>query len=69
MGAMILHEHCATMYKVYSINLFESFQHSKVLKPACIEALKRIFNLCDGDKDKVLNDDELNEFQVYLELR
>ncbi|CAG8607356.1 13079_t:CDS:10, partial [Acaulospora colombiana] len=35
----------------------------KVLKPACIDALKRIFNLCDTDKDGVLNDDELNEFQ------
>ncbi|GBB88447.1 hypothetical protein RclHR1_00150043 [Rhizophagus clarus] len=41
--------------------LYDSREH--VLKPACIEALKRIFNLCDRDKDGVLNDDELNEFQ------
>jgi len=36
------------------------------MKPACIEALKRIFKLCDIDKDGVLNDEELNEFQVIL---
>ncbi|CAI2168666.1 3676_t:CDS:10 [Funneliformis geosporum] len=41
--------------------LYDSREH--VLKPACIEALKRIFNLCDRDKDGTLNDDELNEFQ------
>ncbi|CAG8461994.1 8997_t:CDS:10 [Acaulospora morrowiae] len=41
--------------------LYDSRDH--VLKPACIDALKRIFNLCDTDKDAVLNDDELNEFQ------
>ncbi|CAG8786412.1 13276_t:CDS:2, partial [Cetraspora pellucida] len=34
-----------------------------VLKPACIDALKRIFSLCDIDKDGVLDDNELNEFQ------
>jgi len=34
------------------------------MKPACIEALKRIFKLCDTDKDGILNDEELNEFQV-----
>lgn len=34
-----------------------------MLKPACVEALKRIFKLCDMDKDAVLNDEELNEFQ------
>ncbi|KAI9468531.1 MAG: EF hand associated-domain-containing protein [Benjaminiella poitrasii] len=41
--------------------LYDSREH--VLKPHCIEALKRIFKLCDADKDNVLNDDELNEFQ------
>ncbi|KAL1922288.1 uncharacterized protein VTP21DRAFT_9827 [Calcarisporiella thermophila] len=41
--------------------LYDSRDH--VLKPACVEALKRIFKLCDTDKDGVLNDDELNEFQ------
>lgn len=42
--------------------LYDSREH--VLKFQCIEALKRIFKLCDADKDNVLNDDELNEFQV-----
>ncbi|RUS16020.1 mitochondrial Rho GTPase [Endogone sp. FLAS-F59071] len=41
--------------------LYDSREH--VLKPACVDALKRIFKLCDTDKDNVLNDDELNEFQ------
>ncbi|ORX81805.1 mitochondrial Rho 1 [Basidiobolus meristosporus CBS 931.73] len=41
--------------------LYDSREH--VLKPACIEALKRIFKLCDTDKDDVLDDDELNDFQ------
>lgn len=36
----------------------------QVLKPQCVEALSRIFKLCDTDKDNVLNDRELNEFQV-----
>lgn len=37
---------------------------SQTLQPLCIRALKRIFFLCDKDKDDVLNDSELNEFQV-----
>jgi len=41
--------------------LYDSREH--VMKPACIEALKRIFKLCDTDKDGILNDEELNEFQ------
>ncbi|RUP48323.1 hypothetical protein BC936DRAFT_144711 [Jimgerdemannia flammicorona] len=41
--------------------LYDSREH--VLKPACVDALRRIFKLCDTDKDNVLNDDELNEFQ------
>ncbi|KAF1800565.1 P-loop containing nucleoside triphosphate hydrolase protein [Mucor lusitanicus] len=41
--------------------LYDSREH--VLKPQCVEALKRIFKLCDADKDNILNDDELNEFQ------
>jgi Ras family protein T1 len=36
----------------------------QILKPECVEALKRIFFLCDRDKDEALNDDEVNEFQV-----
>lgn len=33
------------------------------LKPACVDALKRIFKLCDINKDGVLSATELNEFQ------
>ncbi|OZJ02947.1 hypothetical protein BZG36_04568, partial [Bifiguratus adelaidae] len=41
--------------------LYDSREHA--LKPACVEALRRIFKLCDNDKDNVLNDEELNDFQ------
>ncbi|CAO3615069.1 unnamed protein product [Cunninghamella echinulata] len=41
--------------------LYDSREH--VLKPQCVDALRRIFKLCDSDKDNVLNDIELNEFQ------
>ncbi|KAJ3296229.1 ERMES complex Ca(2+)-binding regulatory GTPase gem1 [Borealophlyctis nickersoniae] len=41
--------------------LYDSREHT--LKPACIDALRRIFKLCDLDKDGLLNDDEINEFQ------
>ncbi|KAI8855269.1 P-loop containing nucleoside triphosphate hydrolase protein [Chytridium lagenaria] len=41
--------------------LYDSREHT--LKPACIDALRRIFKLCDTDKDAVLNDEEINEFQ------
>lgn len=41
--------------------LYDSREH--VLKPACVDALKRIFRLCDNDKDGLLNDAELNDFQ------
>ncbi len=34
------------------------------LKPLCVRALRRIFLMCDKDKDGLLNDKELNEFQV-----
>lgn len=37
--------------------------HSHTLKPACVDALCNIFRLCDTDKDDVLSDSELNEFQ------
>ncbi|KAK4529743.1 hypothetical protein CCYA_CCYA02G0600 [Cyanidiococcus yangmingshanensis] len=33
------------------------------LKPLAVAALKRIFRLCDTDRDGKLNDTELNEFQ------
>ncbi|RKP07064.1 EF hand associated-domain-containing protein [Thamnocephalis sphaerospora] len=41
--------------------LYDARDHA--LKPTCMEALRRIFKLCDQDKDGVLNDMELNEFQ------
>eukprot|EP00793_Prasinoderma_coloniale_P007002 PRCOL_00001834-RA len=34
------------------------------LKTDCVRALKRIFVLCDKDKDSLLSDEELNGFQV-----
>ncbi|KAL6500462.1 Mitochondrial Rho GTPase 1 [Orobanche hederae] len=39
-------------------------QESQTLKPRCRRALKRIFILCDYDKDGALSDSELNNFQV-----
>ncbi|KAI9271918.1 EF hand associated-domain-containing protein [Phascolomyces articulosus] len=41
--------------------LYDSREH--ILKPQCVDALSRIFKLCDTDKDNILNDRELNEFQ------
>ncbi|KAL4436835.1 hypothetical protein ABPG75_003974 [Micractinium tetrahymenae] len=37
---------------------------SQTLRPLCARALKRIFKLCDKDRDGILNDAELNAFQV-----
>ena len=39
-------------------------QLSLQLRPACTQALTRIFRLLDQDQDQVLSDDELNAFQV-----
>ncbi|KAI5658888.1 hypothetical protein M9H77_27681 [Catharanthus roseus] len=39
-------------------------QEQQTLKPRCVRALKRIFILCDHDRDGALSDAELNEFQV-----
>ncbi|XP_008786915.1 mitochondrial Rho GTPase 1-like isoform X1 [Phoenix dactylifera] len=39
-------------------------QEMQSLKPRCVRALKRIFILCDHDRDGALSDSELNEFQV-----
>ena len=36
----------------------------QVLKKECVAALRRIFKLCDLNKDGVLDSAELNEFQV-----
>ncbi|KAI9489577.1 EF hand associated-domain-containing protein [Zychaea mexicana] len=41
--------------------LYDSREH--ILKPQCVDALSRIFKLCDTDKDGILNDNELNDFQ------
>lgn len=41
--------------------LYDSRDH--VLKPACVTALRRIFKLCDVNKDGILDASELNEFQ------
>lgn len=34
-----------------------------MLKDSCIAALRRIFILCDSDKDHLLDDEEINDFQ------
>ena len=34
------------------------------LKPRCVRALKRIFQICDEDADGFLGDRELNHFQA-----
>ncbi|KAK8949923.1 Rac-like GTP-binding protein 1 [Platanthera guangdongensis] len=39
-------------------------QETQSLKPRCVRALKRIFILCDEDKDGALSDAEINAFQV-----
>ncbi|GKB79912.1 mitochondrial Rho GTPase 1-like protein [Tanacetum coccineum] len=39
-------------------------QEKQTLKPRCVRALKRIFILCDQDRDGALSDAELNDFQV-----
>uniref|UniRef100_A0A7N0UFM4 Mitochondrial Rho GTPase n=1 Tax=Kalanchoe fedtschenkoi TaxID=63787 RepID=A0A7N0UFM4_KALFE len=37
---------------------------TQTLKPRCVRAFKRIFILCDHDRDGALSDAELNDFQV-----
>lgn len=41
--------------------LYDSRDH--VLKPACVDALRRIFKLLDLDKDALLSDAEIDHFQ------
>lgn len=41
--------------------LYDAKDHK--LKPKAVDALQRIFRLSDNDKDHLLNDDEVNEFQ------
>lgn len=38
----------------------------QTLKPACSNALKRIFKLCDANKDGLVDTKELNDFQVRV---
>nr|GMD43720.1 mitochondrial Rho GTPase 1-like [Ipomoea batatas] len=38
-------------------------QEAQTLRPRCVRALKRIFILCDHDRDGALSDAELNNFQ------
>ncbi|OBZ71401.1 Mitochondrial Rho GTPase 1 [Grifola frondosa] len=42
--------------------LYDSRDH--VLKKECVSALRRIFKLCDTNKDGILDASELNEFQL-----
>ncbi|CED83980.1 mitochondrial rho 1 [Phaffia rhodozyma] len=41
--------------------LYDSREHT--LKPKCVDALRRIFKLCDVNKDGILDPNELNDFQ------
>ncbi|KAI8899737.1 P-loop containing nucleoside triphosphate hydrolase protein [Globomyces pollinis-pini] len=41
--------------------LYDSREH--VLKPACIDALRRIFKLCDLDKNGIMDNTEIENFQ------
>jgi len=38
----------------------------KALKPACVQALSRIFKLCDLEGDGILTDEEIMKFQVRI---
>jgi Ca2+-binding EF-hand superfamily protein len=53
---------------MYGSGRYESVRSAdgrvQVLKPACAEALRRIFKLCDANKDGLLDSAELNDFQV-----
>lgn len=44
--------------------LYDTTEHN--LKPKARDALKRIFTICDRNKDGLLSDDELNAFQRYV---
>ncbi|KAF7488768.1 Mitochondrial Rho GTPase 1 [Sarcoptes scabiei] len=41
------------------------YQEENTISDQCMVALKRIFKICDQDNDGILNDLELNNFQVY----
>lgn len=36
------------------------------MKPACVRALTRVFKISDLDNNGILNDNELNFFQVRI---
>lgn len=52
------------MYATRLTNAYYTDANLQVLKPGCLKALKRIFKLCDMNKDGILDASELNEFQV-----
>ncbi|RKO99119.1 hypothetical protein CXG81DRAFT_14979 [Caulochytrium protostelioides] len=47
-----------------TVPLYDSREHT--IKPACLEALRRIFRLCDRDGNGVLDDAEINDFQLNV---
>jgi Ras family protein T1 len=42
--------------------LYDSRDH--ILKPLCVDALRRIFKLCDVDNNGFLDDTEIDGFQI-----
>ncbi|KAJ7212008.1 EF hand associated-domain-containing protein [Mycena pura] len=58
-------ETCVECSAKIPLNVSEVFYFAQkaVLKPACLSALSRIFQLCDTNKDGILDPTELNEFQ------
>ena len=46
------------------MNASETSESCLQMKPACLRALTRIFKVSDLDNDGILNDNELNFFQV-----
>lgn len=46
------------------VDVYSLRTYNQVLKKECVAALRRIFKLCDTNKDNILDAAELNEFQV-----
>ncbi|KAG9133124.1 hypothetical protein Leryth_023962 [Lithospermum erythrorhizon] len=59
-------ETCIECSAFKHIQIQEVFYYAQkaVLHPRCVNALKRIFIICDHDMDGALSDAELNDFQV-----
>lgn len=55
---------CPADYFSITASAADSLSSSQALKPKCVDALRRIFKLCDVNKDGVLDPTELNDFQV-----